>query len=64
MNFHAPRWNKSVQVRSQLAGDLQGYYETLIDTLDCTPWYRQGTVIQASMVAIPARVLKEERDSG
>ncbi len=49
-----------VLVRSQLAEDLRGYYETLIDTLDRTPWYRQGRMIRASTVAIPARVLKEE----
>jgi hypothetical protein len=49
-----------VNVRSQVAEDLQRYYERLIDTLDLTPWHRRGNLIRASEVAIPARVLKEE----
>ncbi|MFQ5880529.1 MAG: NACHT domain-containing protein, partial [Dehalococcoidia bacterium] len=49
-----------VNVRSQLAEDLRGYYEALINALDRTPWYRAGQLMRASQVAIPARVLKEE----
>jgi hypothetical protein len=52
--------DKIVEVRSQLAEDLQGYYETFISALDRTPWFRNGTPIRASQIAVPARVLKEE----
>lgn len=44
-----------IAVRSQLAEGLRSYYETLINLLDRTPWYRQGKLIQASSVAIPIR---------
>ncbi len=46
------------KVRSQLAIDIRVYYETLISTLDVTPWYRKGQVIRARSIEIPAQVLK------
>ena len=49
-----------VDVRSQVAEELRRFYETTIETLDRTPWYRNGHVIRASQIAIPARVLKED----
>lgn len=57
-----------VKVRSRLAIDIRDYYEALISTLDVTPWYREGQVIRARDIAIPAQVLKRApkppRDAG
>ena len=48
-----------VTIRSQLAEEICLYCTRLIDTLDRTPWFRQGKNIRASDVAVPVRVLKE-----
>jgi hypothetical protein len=48
-------------VRSQLALELDAYYQALIDKLDATEWVRENPrgVVRVSSIGIPARVYKE-----
>jgi predicted NACHT family NTPase len=55
-----------VSERSELANSLFGYYETVIDKVGTTPWYRpvvgkpnETEAVHVSRVAIPVRVLKK-----
>src|SRR5437763_275748 len=58
------RLQQLLQVRSQLAEDVLGYYEALIAQRDATPWRRAGVQIAASTIAVRARVLKREAGPG
>ena len=50
-----------VTLRSRHAEELRDYLAKVIATADRTPWSRQGTPVRASDIAVPIRIVTEDR---